>query len=69
MKLKVKADYTSARFSARKSQTVEVDDELAQWLLRDAPGCFEEVKPKVRAKVVEEPEGSEPKAGTRARRK
>lgn len=41
MKLLLLDDYYSQRGGWAKGQEIEVDDRLGQWLLNDAPGCFE----------------------------
>lgn len=40
MKLRVLENYTSNRFVARNGEIVDVPEELARWLLNDAPRCF-----------------------------
>ena len=46
MKLSVKQFYRSGNVAYVPGETLEVDAEHGAFLMRDAPGCFEEVKPR-----------------------
>lgn len=46
VKLKVMADYQSSVGRYKKGATIEVGPAVADYLQRDAPGCFEVVRPK-----------------------
>jgi hypothetical protein len=60
MKLVVKGDYRNREVFYQKGQVIEVPEDAAEFLLRDAPGCFETATEKaVKApevnKMVDEP--------------
>lgn len=46
MKLKTLRKYRSHRGAWEAGEEITVDNELGTWLLRDAPGCFEEMTEK-----------------------
>ena len=55
MRIKCVAPYRNDYLGVSYAKGVEFDavDNYAKWLMRDAPGCFEEVK--VKAKSVSKP--------------
>lgn len=59
MKLKVVSEYRSARERYTEGQVIDVTEAQADWLKRDAPGCFEdyvEPEPEPAVKAPEAPE-------------
>ena len=62
VKLKVKQHYSAAdpsdsahTLAYRRGDVVDVDDDLAAWLMRDAPVAFEEVKPEPAPRATKAP--------------
>jgi hypothetical protein len=45
MKLKVVSPYKSSSTVYEVGQVLDLPDNMAAWLLRDAPGCFEVLLP------------------------
>ena len=66
MKLYVLNDYKNRQLSYSAGQEIEVDPEMASFLLADAPGCFSD-EPPVIEKALDEP--PKDKAVKRAPRK
>jgi len=48
VKLRCKNGYRNRSTIYTPGQVIEVAQSIADWLSRDAPGCFEEVKPRKR---------------------
>jgi hypothetical protein len=46
MKLLVKSTYRAADVQLDAGKEIDVDEDRGRWLMRDAPGCFEEIKPR-----------------------
>lgn len=44
--LRALANYTNAQEHYPEGHEFDTDEEHAAWLMRDAPGCFEQIKPK-----------------------
>lgn len=61
MRLRVVADYQAGVRRYRAGEVIEAGERLAEFLLRDAPGCFEVIDPEPRAEA--------PKPLTRPQRK
>jgi len=51
-KLKLLDQYVSNMGRFKKGDVIEVNDKMAQWLMNDAPLCFEEF---IEVKEIEEP--------------
>jgi len=61
MQYKVIEHYSSSTMTLKRGSTVDLDDAMAAWLLRDCPGVIEPVKAKPAKKPAAKPKATAPR--------